>query len=117
MGMGTIEGRMRVKEDVDLENKVNELWMYVRNFRNSLDSERACRIIRQGFDLATSAAIKSIKPLVDEASSLREKLAAAAKEMTAIKKELREAKKANAGLLATVSDMRDELLKLRKQES
>ena len=51
--------------DSDLEQRTGDMWRYVRENRNSLDSERACKMILAGFD----AAVANVQKKLDEAIS------------------------------------------------
>lgn len=44
--------QIRSALDISLERRIWALWGYVRDNQNSLDSERACKMIREGFNEA-----------------------------------------------------------------
>ena len=64
--------RQRVSASVSalLAQKTWEVWGYVRENRNSLDSERGCKMIREGMDQA----VAEMQTLLDQAVEVNEKI-------------------------------------------
>lgn len=77
----------RSPEDVILENHANAIWGYVRANSNSLEAERACKMIRDGFD----AAVADTRKLLDDARKANDKLREKNKDLTAKIAELKAA--------------------------
>ncbi len=68
---------MRTAIDNDLEERTNAIWAKVRENRDSLDSERYCRLMREAMDAAVVAVYEKIEPLFREVDDLKHKLSAA----------------------------------------
>lgn len=65
----------------DLNERTNNLWSYVRERRHSLDSERGCRMIREGFDTAVKSIVATIEPIVQKLEATEELLRTCRKEL------------------------------------
>ncbi len=61
---------MRTAIDNDLEERTNAIWAKVRENRDSLDSERYCRLMREAMDAAVVAVYEKIEPLFREVDDL-----------------------------------------------
>lgn len=68
---------MKTAIDNDLEERTNEIWRQVRENRDSLDSERYCRLMREAMEAATVAVYDKLEPLFHEVDDLKHKLSAA----------------------------------------
>lgn len=83
--MPTLEEKARTRMENILEKHSWDIWGYVRENRNSLDSGRASRIIRQGFQDAVS----DVQKIVDEVVQKNEILKAEIRLLRKKVKELR----------------------------
>lgn len=63
--------------NADLNERTEQIWQWVRDNRNSLDSERGCRMIREGIDSATESVCEAIQPMLAEIANLKVKVNAA----------------------------------------
>lgn len=57
---------IRTKYVANIERRVWALWGYVRDNQNSLDSGRACDMIRAGIDVAIGDALKQMESLSEK---------------------------------------------------
>lgn len=71
------------KLDSILNRHAQDIWSYVRDHSMSLDSERACAMIRDGFD----EAMAEVRVMLDDASGQNAKLRDEVKEL---KRKMRE---------------------------
>lgn len=113
----TMQSDLQQAIALDLEERTNALWSYVREFRHSLDSERGCRMIREGFDAAVEAVVTAIEPLVLKLEEAEDSLRQCRKEMKtaddsflkrsiAIRKQINELQKENERLRAELDSMK-----------
>jgi len=101
----TLTQQMQSDIDRDIEERTNLIWAWVREHRNSLDSERGCRMIREAIAAAIEASTGRIEPLLDCIDELKREL-----------KEARSAaKKADDGAEAQSKRMQGQLARLSKQ--
>ena len=92
----------------DLCERTNSLWSYVRERRHSLDSERGCRMIREGFDTAVKSVVATIEPIV-------QKLEATEELLRTCRKELKHSDDALAQQKVAVNKLRKENERLRTE--
>jgi len=94
---------------LDIEERTNQLWAYVREQRHSLNSERGCRMIREAIENAIESMAESISPLVMERDEAKA-------ELQSIRRELRaavdKAEKQNLRSQATITRLTKELAKM-----
>ena len=72
--MGKTLAQIQFEINADLNERTEQIWQWVRENRNSLDSERGCRMIREGIDDATESVCKSIQPMLTEIDGLKAEL-------------------------------------------
>ena len=77
MAKETTQQKTRSKTDIILEQHTWDIWGYVRNNKMSLDSERACKMIRKGFD----DAVAEVRAMLDDVSSQNDRLREELKEL------------------------------------
>jgi hypothetical protein len=82
------EPGIRTKYVADIEHRVWTLWGYVRDNKNSLDSERACKMIRAGIDVAVGDNLTQMEKMSKAIEQLKT-------ELDEVKQKLDEAKKAS----------------------
>ena len=83
----TTQQKQRSKTDIALEQHTRDIWGYVRNHQNSLDSERACKMIRAGFNEAVADVRRQLDEVSSENDKLREERKDLMKQVRALKKE------------------------------
>ena len=74
--------KSRSKTDVIIERYSSDIWIYVRENKMSLDSERARKMISQGMN----AAVAEIRAMCDDVSGANDQLR---KEINEVKKQMR----------------------------
>jgi len=77
--------RVDVAAKRSMENKltkaIEDIWGYVRLNRGSLDSERACKIIREAVDIATDAVAGAMDDVIEQNTRLKKELKFARKQL------------------------------------
>lgn len=81
------------KVDHILKDQINQIWAYVREHRDNLDSERGCKMIR----VACERAVEQVKGMLAETTA---RLEAVSKQKADLKAELKESHKLTAELQA-----------------
>jgi hypothetical protein len=79
--MAKAKQKPRTKLDNILERHGNQIWQYVRDNKDSLDSERVCKLIRDGLD----AAIADVTATLDEIRGKYDRARAEVKELKGLK--------------------------------
>ena len=74
------------KVDRILDDQINQIWEYVREHRDNLDSERGCKMIR----VACERAVEQVNQLLAEATA---RLEVASSRKAELKSELKESQK------------------------
>ena len=70
-----IKTKQRAITNGHLEQRIWEIWSYVRENQNSLDSGTACKLIKKVIDAAVADVQKRVEDLVVELSKEQKKIA------------------------------------------
>lgn len=82
-----------------IDEQTWKIWAYVRENRNSLDSERGCKMIRDGFELAIQRLKNDVTNSFRSENRAKEKLTECRKELNQLKKELKELRRSQELLI------------------
>ena len=69
--------QIQIEINADLNERTEQIWQWVRENKQSLDSERGCRMIRLGIDQATESVCQAVQPMLTEIDGLKAELKAA----------------------------------------
>jgi hypothetical protein len=79
---------IRTRYVASIERRIWALWGYVRDNQNSLDSERACHMIRAGIDVAVGDTLAQMERLSEKIGHQNLEIERLSGELKAAKKQL-----------------------------
>lgn len=98
----------QVKTAKQVESATWKIWGFIRENRDSLDSERCCRMIQDLVNVAVSAVNNRAAILAVELDAIREELRDSRKEVKRLTKELEESCKEAADLKVEINQAEDD---------
>lgn len=79
-----IRTKQRAATNVHLEHRIWEIWGYVRNNQNQMDSEKACKLIKTIIDEAVADVQKRVEDLSIELEKATKQIATHKKEIAKV---------------------------------